>query len=119
MRALLASLLVVSACSGSGSRAEPPLRSVELVLPGHVDVRAAFPADQDPKSHIQPIATALIAARTTCSAASPAAMLELEVHRNHLQARARTVTAECLAHALDGVSIADSDVVVQLIVNAG
>lgn len=122
MRALLASLVVCAI--GCGSRAEVvrPLRSVEVVLQpianlARYDIHAAFPANQDPSSHIQPIASAIASARPSCTEPMPAALLELEIHRKRLQARARSVTATCLAKALDGVAIADSDIVVELLVN--
>ncbi len=123
---MLAILFTCGFGCDEGSRAvePPPASHVEVVLERaaglpRFEIQATFVAKLDPSSHIQPIAAALAHARTRCSKPDLAAHLDLEVRNKSLHAKARSASAACLAHAIDGTAIDDTDYVVELLVSVG
>jgi hypothetical protein len=90
------------------------------------DIEATFGSTIDPKPHVQPVTTALVAARVAClvkdAPVKPelASVIHVEVRGKRIHAEAKSPTASCLAHAMDGKPIDDPvDYVVDLLVTVG
>jgi hypothetical protein len=80
--------------------------------------------DLDPAPHIQPIASALAAARAVCARGdlrpALAAVLDVDIRDKQVHASSRNSTGVCLARELDGKPIEDATSFhVELLVSAG
>jgi hypothetical protein len=106
-------------CDGeSRATTKPPTAApVEVVLERssglpRFEIQATFNESVDPAPHIQPIASALAAARSVCSRGdvkpSLAAVLDVDVRDKQVHASSRNSTGACLAREIDGKPIADA-----------
>jgi hypothetical protein len=75
-----------------------------------LDTAASFAGSADPGPHVQPLATALAAARSRCfssATAASGATARVHVHGGTIHATPTNDDGRCLAAALDGRAIDD------------